>query len=267
MSMAESYQLKNPPVAEVAVVVQFDPVMLRNQDMFRLWSETKLRELYPEVTEYGELPPFFENFETGRDTPSPTLPPSGILRLNFRNLAIDEQFQVQRNRAGFYWQKREANREYPGHPVPLNTFLRDFGILSEFLVKNGHAVPQPNQCAMSYANRLVKGTEWNSRDDLPDVVTFLRHPGALDGLEIESLDTVRRYRLKNSKGDPIARVYVGLTESDIPDELDLEFIVRGPPAKKDMEAVTAFFNTAHDEIGRLFKVMTTEGIRKQWRNP
>jgi uncharacterized protein (TIGR04255 family) len=258
------FKLKNPPLAEVAVVVQFDAIALKNQDLFRLWSETRLKDLYPEVTEYGELPPFFEVFGSKSKREFEAMPPSGILRLNFRNLEIDEQFQVQRNRAGFYWQRREANRKYPGHPYSIETFLRDFEILSGFFESRSLGRPKPNQCAMSYSNRLVKGREWADRNELRNVVTFLNDPRGISEGIVESVETVRRYQLAGPEGKPIARLYVALTDSDVTDELDLEFVLRGPPPSQDLGGVRAFFEWAHEEIRGVFKATVTPKMLELW---
>ena len=259
-------RFRNPPVSEVGVLVQFDPLgKIRTKDLFSLWAETQLRERYPDLTEYGELPPFSEILRP--DDKPIAYPPSRMLRLNFRSSERDEQFQVQRDRAAFYWQHGDGRQKYPGHPHSVEAFLRDFDLMSRFLSERGIGEIRPNQCAMSYNNRLVKGREWNRPEDLANVVTFLSNATSSrpEGNYVwEGVAILRTCVIKNSNNEPMARCYVSLTAADDAlSELDLRFVVRGAP-NQGRDGVVAFLEAAHDGIVDLFDSLTTPEMHRLW---
>src|SRR5258706_16331499 len=97
-----------PPLGEVAMLAQFDQIEpFRNVDYFRLWSQSELKHFYPAIGEYLELPPFFEEFDVPKSEPAEYVKRMNfrpVARYNFRSNERAEQFQVQRDRVGFYWQ-------------------------------------------------------------------------------------------------------------------------------------------------------------------
>jgi uncharacterized protein (TIGR04255 family) len=256
---------KKAPVCEVALLVQFDPISeLANADLFRLWSDTELRKLYPSIREYAELPPSFESF--GEPPPSIEMVKRPyVFRFNYRNDDKAEQFQVQRNRAGFYWQR--GSNDYPRFPYAVETFWRDFDVLAEFFKGNGFGAVRPNQCAVSYSNRLVKGKDWEKPEDLAEVVTFISNrtskPPDASLLRLDDLAALRAYSIRNERGLPVARLYATLSEVVAPD-IDLELSVRGAPGTPDRSGIQNFFQMAHDNIVDMFKCVTTPKMHELW---
>jgi uncharacterized protein (TIGR04255 family) len=258
---------KNAPVAEVAILAQFEPLeRIRYSHLFRLWSDTAFRERYPDVDEYGELPPFFETFGSKKGTNGDARPRRPMLRLNLRNPKLDEQFQFQRDRAGFYWQRGPQGHDYPRFPYAIQNFWRDFDLFEHFIVENKLGAIRPNQCAVSYNNRIFKGHGWKRPEDLQQVVTFLANDFSRppkSGMELEQLADLRVFQIRNGGGKPIARMYVSLGATQA-DAMDLEFVVRGAPPTPDRAGMEDFYQMAHERIVDTFEAMTTPEMHKRW---
>jgi uncharacterized protein (TIGR04255 family) len=259
---------KNAPIVEVAILAQFDPLEnIKYNHLFRLWSDTAFRERYSEIEEYGELPPFFETFGKEKHNAAAAVPlRRPMLRLNLRNPQLDEQFQFQRDRAGFYWQRGPQELKYPRFSYALERFWRDFDLFERFVSENKLGTIRPNQCAVSYNNRIYRGEGWKRAEDLSGVVTFVndrfnRPPRSK--VELEQIADLRVFQIHAGRGTPIARMYVSLGSSQ-PDAIDLEFTVRGKPGSPDKAGMRSFFQMAHDGIVDLFDAMTTKQMHKRW---
>lgn len=209
------------------------------------------------------MPTFFESFGSASNPP-PAKPRRLLLRLNYRNPNLAEQFQVQRNRAGFYWQKGDGI-SYPHFDHILDKFWRDYRIMRQFLEDHDLGAMKPNQCALSYNNRIARGKAWKTPGNLAKVVTFLsedvsRSPKG--SLELESVAAMRVYVLR---AKPMARMYVTFNESPgAPGDMDLEFIVRGAPKSPNDAGINDFFQMAHDNIVEMFECLTRAEMHQLW---
>jgi uncharacterized protein (TIGR04255 family) len=255
----------------VAILAQFEPLEeMKINHLFRLWLETSFLKRYPEVQEYGELPPFFERFgDEGKSATNLPQHRRPMLRLNLRNPKLDEQFQYQRDRAGFYWQRGARGREYPRFPYALKSFWRDFDVFESFVAEHRLGAIRPNQCAVSYNNRFTRGNGWKNPEDLAKVITFLSNDVSRPpkgSLELEQLAVAKVFRIHDNAGKPRARLYMTLGQAadENPDEMDLEFVVRGEPVTADKRGMQNFYQMAHDHIVDLFEVLTTSRMHKLW---
>lgn len=101
-----------PPVVEVALSVQFEPLPLQTKHLALLWE--KCRAEFPEWQDHAPIPPAFESFGSGlfnarfRTTP--------LVRALFRNRAGTELKQYQDDRFVRNWTKAA---DAPTYPRPL----------------------------------------------------------------------------------------------------------------------------------------------------
>jgi uncharacterized protein (TIGR04255 family) len=249
---------------------------MRNIDIFRLWQETDLSTTYPEVTEHEELAPFKEVFGLPassaftRSVPLFEIGDGKVLRYNFRNPDLREQFQLQRDRIAFFWQRGECAEDYPRFPNVLEKFERGVATLDEFSKRQGWGQLRPNGISVCYTNRISKGEGWNSADDLENVLSFWRKPtlsNAAETVEIENTGILLKSIVK-SESKPIARMYVTLDSaaapSDNPETLEIAFTVRGPSPSKELSDVRAFLEMGRRQIVTTFVSITTTKMHAYW---
>ena len=119
-----------PPVAEVALSVQFDPVKdMGGPQVGLLWA--KFRSEFPKVDEHPPLDQVIESFG------SPLLPTADLrlecvdapvsLRTWFLNERGDELIQVQQDRFIHNWHKVDESDEYPRYSHLISTFTGELG--------------------------------------------------------------------------------------------------------------------------------------------
>ncbi len=234
-----------------------------------------MHNFYPSLEEYPELPSFYEEFPQGKRRPDGLDPAdnpyqAAVLRYNFRNNNCQEQFQIQRNRAAFYWQSGRPPQEYPRFEHGLKAFSRDFETFAEFVRRHDDQSVIINQCAVSYTNRIPVGEGWKTSNDLPEVVTFLRNEYTdpmMTGVELDAVAALQSYTIQKQDGNP-ARLYVAFNrkESKLDDfeGMELELIVRGAPASSSFGSAIEFFWMAHDTIVTTFPAITTPKMHALW---
>ncbi len=118
----------DPPVAEVALAVQFEPLAnLRIPHLGLLWSD--FRDRFPKIEEHPQLGPMMEHFGTkGASTTGVrfemmTKPP--IPRCWFLNDEGTELVQVQQDRFAHNWRKIGEGNEYPRYNHLRETFKNE----------------------------------------------------------------------------------------------------------------------------------------------
>lgn len=257
----------SPALHEVAMLIQFDRLKaITNVDLLKLWTDTKLRSHYPIAREYSELPPFLEVFgETQKRLKSEIAPP--VFRYNFRSEERQEQFQVQRDRAAFYWQSGSPLQPYPRLEHVSNKFFRDFDIFTKFIDTNELGSISPNQCALSYRNKIPRGDLWQKPQEFSHLVTFCENTRysiePLDSVELEEVAAMQVYIVKNDMGQPAARMFVtiGKSEEEYP-TAEIEFVVRGAPASPNRDGIEAFFALARRHANAMFESVCTRELQQ-----
>ncbi len=250
---------------------------MKNMDFFRLWTQSEFKHLYPSVTEYPELPPFREVFGVPRNSPAanalegvirydaPT-----VARYNFRNNELREQFQVQRDRIGYFWQRGDDPTRYPRFPYVLEKFRRDVRIFSEFVEDKDWGSLSPNHCAIWYNNRIFAGDGWDGPENVGDVVNFwcdAKLGPTANPKQIEDMGALIRATVSEA-GKPVARMYVSVenkpVEPDMKDALEIELLVRGPANPKSVDGAVRFFEMGRREIVKTFEAVTTPRMHQLW---
>jgi uncharacterized protein (TIGR04255 family) len=275
--MAENGELlpsfHDPPLHQVAMVLQFDRLAdMRNKHMFELW--TLYRDRYPNVDEHQPLPPFREIFGVRRKpervqrvriNPGPE-----VLRYAFTEHGGGaEHIQVQSDRFSFFWQRHRANQEYPRFAALLEAFRRDFAIFRQFVRDAALGDIVPNQCALSYTNRIPKGRGWDVAADLAHVFPFWGNQYSESvPLDLEDFGFGRIYTVRSAEGAQVARLYVVAHKDVFPPEaeesVELDLTVRGPPELPTEDKVIEFFEMARRKIVTTFPAVTSKQMHELW---
>src|ERR1043166_5147847 len=150
-----------PPVTEVALSVQFNPLPeLKAPQLGLLWNEFRSR--FPKAEQQPPLDSVMEKFgvrgpgkvnvrfEMGVPVP----------RCWFLNEAGTELIQVQQDRFAHNWRKVGEEDSYPRYEYICETFKAELGIFCQFLARERLGELIPNQCEVIYVNHIAPGENW-----------------------------------------------------------------------------------------------------------
>lgn len=162
---------ENPPVVEVALSLQFESVEgLGVPQIGLLWPV--YRDRFPKTREEPPLNPVVERF--GAPTVQQTrvelrfvdVVPSRVLMLS----ADESQLiQVQRDRFIHNW--RAQGGPYPRYESVRDTFFHELQVFCEFLVREHLGEIVPNQCEVTYVNRVTaEPSLWTRHGQLGAIV-------------------------------------------------------------------------------------------------
>jgi uncharacterized protein (TIGR04255 family) len=262
----------HPPLVEVVLSVQFAELQgYRTVHAGLLWEE-KFRKAYPRVVEQPPLDPTFEVFGPQQSAPAFTIkqmPGPPVPRLWFMNSQETELVQVQANRFIRNWRKVGAGDDYPRYEALRERFFSDLKEVDAFFKSWGIGTIEPNQCEITYVNRLQLDGH-DLRAD-PGAALHLLPQRALqsDGwnarlVELEDCNLSLRYVLTDANGEPRARLLVTVQPWPREPALRLDLAVRGPPATADFNAVADLLDEGRRAIVHGFTAITTEQMHQKW---
>lgn len=258
-----------PPVSEVVMSVQFDPLSdLNPLHMGRWWTDER-RDRYPRTEEKAPLEPTREEFK------SPTqralsvkvmgVPPSPSIW--FLKEDRSELLQVQRDRFTRNWAKVGEDGLYPRFNTLFPAFKADFNDFVQFLNVEGLGAPTIRQCELTYVNSIRTDSNWSRHGQLVELLgpwsgelteRFLGEP--------EDVQVNLRYIIPGA-GQPIGRMYVAVQPAWTPDKEPIFLMTltaRGSPYSSDFDGVSGFMTNAHEWIVRGFTTLTTRRMHETW---
>lgn len=271
---------RDPPVVEVAIGIQFDPVEWMIAPRLGLVWE-RFKDEFPFLEQHPPLRSEVEKLGLRR--------PPGV-QLNFRvrggeitpriwmlNDKGSELIQVQTDRFHRNWRKYQDHaRTYPRYADHIRpSFLNDLQRFQQFLVDNGVPDLKIRQCELIYVNHIKGHGVWSGHGDLDHV--FRCWDGACIntwGNRLENVSFTLRKILSGASGEFLGRLHVqtepGFLEPAPPDRPDEEPIfvltltARGKPIDASEDAVANFLDMAHMEIVTTFDEVTTPRMHSVW---
>ena len=261
---------ENPPLTEVAISVQFDPLpALQAPQVGLLWS--RFRDRFPNTEQHTPLDPYIESFE--RPVKSKiqfeisNVPP--VPRCWFLNPDGSELIQVQLNRFTRNWRKVEKEDEYPRYAYVREQFKKDLTTFCEFLEKENLGTFRPNQCEVSYINNIELDDNWKEHGHLGKVLAMWNPRDCGELLSnLESTRVATQHIFADVAGDPIARLHIStqpaFSVADNQPVFVMNITARGAPAEQSMPSVMAFIDKGREMIVRGFRSATTSGMHKSW---
>jgi uncharacterized protein (TIGR04255 family) len=265
---------KTPPVGEVALSVQFEPLQALHAVHFGLlWQE--FRDTYPKTQEHQPLPPVTEKF--GVHTPFPQGlnfsfgVASPTLRCWFLNEDETQLIQVQQDRFIHNWRKRQDGQgpTYPRYRVLRESFKAELGTFFRFLEKEGVGLAKPNQCELVYVNQInVRSVGLVDHGDFSKIVTAWSDLGDPLLSRVENVGINARYFIKNQSGEPIGRLHITFNPLFIQGQNEpayqAQFLGRGAPLGEGLEGVFEFLDKAHEYAVRAFLAVTSPSLQEMW---
>jgi len=267
-------EFANPPVTEVVLGVQFDPIKgLRTPQIGMLWQEFKDRLSVTE--EQAPLESVIERFGAARR-------PAGSVQIQmldapptprcwFLNEAGSELIQIQPDRFIRNWRKVGKDDEYPRYQRKLRpAFADEYARFVAFIEKEKLGELTPNQCEVTYVNLIAPCEVWHDHAEADKVVTVLSQHYSDDfGGKPEDMRLEMRYVIPNDAGEPIGRLHVSLDPvfhlKDSTPMLRLSLTARGRPEGEDVDGVLRFLDLGRAWVVRVFASVTTKEMHEVWR--
>lgn len=255
-----------PPLDEVAADLQFTPLPIKATDIGALHS--LILDHYPHSV---DVPPLFPSFETGGSPPMLPFALNGsgglLPRTWFMSSDDEHVVQLQADRLIVNWRLRPAGGVYPRYPEVRRRFVAAHEALTAFVHQRNYPAIVPNQCDLSYFNRvpLPDGTDWGDAHKLLRGVTINSTLG--EGEQFSDCHLVLRRLIRGHDENAFRRLQVECRPTYIAIDKKawaLNITVKGRPAQPTFTAVLDFFDTAHIEIVRCFAAITTESMQHLW---
>jgi uncharacterized protein (TIGR04255 family) len=262
--MSDLPEFDKPPVVEVAVGVQFLPVLgmqgLALAPLRDLWREDypKLQDQPPLVPAIEGSPPLLPQLQL-RMVPMPTI------RQWFLSEDETELVQLQTDRLLVNWRSVEDSSTYPRYGHMRSTFAQRFGDLVAFAADAQFGDIVITQAELSYINSIsVEPGELGRLD------RFLR---IWSGLADHHLGEPEQSRVTLTFpvadiGQPPVRLYVEVNPAQRPGGEPVLFFtltVRGNPGGRGLDDSLKFLDGAHAHLVRSFAELTRESMHSIWR--
>ena len=272
---AQLPDFSNPPVVEVALAVQFEPLTeLRTPQIGLLWAN--FRDRFPKIEEHPPLDPMMERFGAP-GPPKPSVhfemmrrPP--VPRCWFVSADGTELIQIQQDRFAHNWRKTSAS----GEPVEYARYkhiragfrdeLHDF---AKFVTLEQLGALKPNQCELTYVNHIVSGPGWQHHGELGKILTLFETRYTDEFLpDLEEARVASAYVIPGPDGKPLGRLRLSIDSAyrraDNYPIMVLNLVARGRPDGTGTEGVMKFLDTGHEWIVRGFAAITTPEMHKIW---
>ena len=262
---------RKPPVAEVALSLQFDPLdSLRTPHLGLLWEQ--YRGTFPTFEEHPPLPPAVEWF--GLPTSSGFAPQVELLtvppmpRCWFVNTRGSDLIQVQQDRFVFNWRKLKEEDVYPRYEYIRAEFGKELDVFLSFLSKENIGRLVPNQCEVTYVNQLLSDKGREHPGQLDRLITVWRNKYSDRFLkEPEDVRLSMRYLIRDGER-PVGRLHVNVeprlsTIHKLP-VIVITLTARGAPLTKDIEGAMRFFDIGRSWIVSAFASITTQEMHQNW---
>lgn len=262
--MDDAPRFSNPPVAEVALAVQFDPIPgLLAVDLGAV--RENFAATYPKVRQQPPLPPM----APGLGQPgirlqllnAPELPRTWFLSEDDSRLV-----QFQPDRLGVNWRRR-SDEPYPHYETIRPAFVEAWEGLCSALATIGREAPVPTACEVLYLNPIESGDDagWNGFGQLQNVVA--PWSGAMSDSFLPAPAEVRlatRFLLPDDAGILEVDANPAQQRTTGASALMLQLRAVGKPLGEDFDGALNFMDLGHDWIIRAFASLTTEQMHERW---
>jgi uncharacterized protein (TIGR04255 family) len=261
---------EHPPVTEVALGVQFEPVaQLTSAQVAIFWAQN-LREIFPQ---FQEQPPLFPVIERFDEQPAVLSAAFQLGPMPTRTWLLtrsgSELIQIQSDRFIFNWRAFPLEpSEYPRYSHVRRRFDTYFAMLVERIAElGGEVVPQ--QCEVIYINHITADGLWQQHGQLDRVLAPWSGVFSDDFLsEPEAVQIQDRHIIRGTDNEPIGRLYVnvdpGFRASDHAPTFSLTLTARGAPQGAGVASVGTFLDIGHDWVVRGFKSFTSVEAHQLW---
>jgi uncharacterized protein (TIGR04255 family) len=260
----------DPPVNEVVITLQFEPLAQMTPVHLGAWWQGERRNRYPMCEVRPPLPPELEDFSApegpsfrvGFGQPAPAI--------WFRSKDRTEVIQVQQDRFSRNWSRPDRTEPYIGFERIVADFEEELASFRAFITDEGLGDLVPTQCEVRYINPIELDEAWGRHGQLDRVIApwsgnfsegFLPEP--------EDLQFGSRFLIRGEDDAPIGRLIVTLqsvrTAAEDKPVFLLQLQARGQPTGGGIVGELGFLELGHEWIVRGFATLTTPEMHEHWR--
>jgi uncharacterized protein (TIGR04255 family) len=258
---------KNPPVVEVAMAVQFEPLTGLATVHYGEYRR-RIRADYPRLEEKPPLGRSYESF-SGEQAPSTPeveiseLPP--LRRCWFVDKHGNSLVQMDSEHFVYNWRNETGAETYPRYESVRKKFRDLWSDFLKFLEEEGLGEPRVNHWEISYVNHLDKGQGWDSLPELGNVLHIspnAPHNGFLPAPE--ALQVVAVYAFPEKRGRLRISLQNAVRRRDMQECMLLKLISRGHAHSSQTDVILGHFDVGREWIVRAFAEITTEQAHALW---
>ncbi len=263
----------HPPVVEVALGVQFEPIENLSPAATALYWE-RIRAEFPRWSQRAPLATAFETFGP------PMVSPVGVslsvanapgpMRSMFEDKSGYDLLQVQHDRFIRNWRKYDDNNVvYPRYDVVRENFKEALGGFKGFLGDEGVGEFVPVQCEVTYVNHIESGAAWERHGELAEVLEGFTGEHSDDFLgEPEAVDLNLRYVIPGDDGDAVGRLRVAVRPahrlSDGRAIFKIDLTARTVLNGGGVDQVLEELDRGHHFLVNAFRALTSKKMHKLW---
>jgi len=268
---------EHPPVAEVAISVQFAPETV-DVEVLGLFSSEVRKEL-PVRQRQPVSSPMVETFDRMPTSPSFEIridEPTSFPRTWFLSEDGTELVQLQHDRFSLNWRELDRGVEYPGYERLRDRFTQLLDRLAALLKEEVGTRPVINLCEVTYVNPVEPqtGARSDQHPDLAKIINRLR-PRPKDAFlpEAEDAQLHARWRIPaqetDREGAPAAgRLYLAATPGLKPATGAPIYLVnltaRVFPSGDGADDALNALDVGHKWVVLGFKDLTTAPMHRRW---
>lgn len=256
-------EFSDPPVVEVVLGMQFQPVRQLRQAHFGLFWQ-RIQEDYPKTVDHGRLETVVEALDGSGQPPTFQIemldsPPTH--RTWFVSADDERLIQLQDDRLVHNWRHRSG--PYPRFEVLREQFWSAFKSLSASLASAGLQTPQPRQVEVTYINWIATTSP----------LAFLK-PASASRLDVDGVgpepsfqNWLARYDVRDSDDHPVGRLTIESKPGARPTDhgvqpgylLSLTYLGPTEPESSETDVDLQFLH-GRDTIVRAFASVTDEAM-------
>ena len=263
----------NPPLAEVAISVQFEPLnKLVVPQIGLLWQH--YGKEFPHVEHHPPIDPVIERFGVRSSSIFPNiqlLQAHPLPRVWFLNSAGDELLQLQQDRFVRNWRKVNPDLEYPRYETYIRPkFIDSFRDFEKFISDNQIGVIKANQCEVSYVNLITSNDVWTTHADIAHVFTNWDKEYSKDATyELEDARFQIRHLLRDQAGNFMGRLNITCeptfaSSKDQSPLFELRLIARLKPFDATLDGIMKSVDIGRESIVKTFAAITRKEMHDVW---
>jgi len=266
-------EYESPPIAEVALSLQFAPILqFQNIHAGLLWKN--FMRSYPDVEEQPPIAPVFETFGM-----PPALVPAPQIQLLttmpgarywFISADGNELLQVQQDRLIHNWRRQSEGDKYPRYETLRKRFYAEVEKVRKFLKAEKMGAISPNQCEVTYINHIDFGDGGDPTSHFGDVFSLWCDEYSNDFLQhIEGGLFNVRYVLEDDRGEPYGRLHASaqhvIHRRTSRSLIQFTLVARGKPKQETLISAFEWLDQGRAAIVKGFDALTRPEMHERWR--
>lgn len=256
---------ENPPLDEMVIGVQFPTLKkLTTAHLGRFWN--RIHDKYPQAQDAFPLARQLENQDPQFEQPFQFIKAAvPAPRCWFLSSDGTQLLQVQNDRVLRNWRRVTGTERYPRYQALLDAFFADLDRFVDYVKTEKLGEITVDQCDLTYINQIDREAGWASFADLNHLFTCLKPAPAGVLQNPETLAWNATYKLPTDRGRLYVTIAPTIRARDFKMTVTVQFVARGAPAANSGEALSQWFDMAHEWIARAFDELTGPELHALWK--